>query len=122
MAATGYSLGQIGRLSVAGWADRDKLSRRQDTELIAIGISHHHPADFAVADVGSSRSEGEQAVDLRLLITVRRRREVEVQPVLPWLRHQWRTAPGDLRTAARRADRGLLVLVPDQRPAQRFTP
>src|SRR3989337_2718508 len=45
-----------------------------------------------------------------------------MQPVLPGLRHQWRTAPRDLRTTARRADRGLLVLVPDQRPAQRFAP
>src|SRR5215510_7294403 len=45
-----------------------------------------------------------------------------MQPVLPGLRHQWRTAPGDLRTAARRTNRGLLVLVPDQRPAQSFAP
>src|SRR5262245_19671377 len=45
-----------------------------------------------------------------------------MQPVLPGLRHQWRTAPGDLRTAARRASRRLLVLIPDQRPAQRFAP
>ena len=48
------------------------------------------------------------------------RGEVEVQPVLPALRCQRRAAPRDLRAAVRRADRGLLVLVPDQRPAQRL--
>src|SRR5450631_590168 len=42
--------------------------------------------------------------------------------VLPGLRLHRRTPPGDLRTAMRRSDRGLLVLVPDQRPAQRFAP
>jgi hypothetical protein len=45
-----------------------------------------------------------------------------VQPVLAGLRrHRW-SAPRDLRTTARRLDRGLLVLVPDQRPAQRRAP
>ena len=89
---------------------------------MAIGIGHDHPADLALADVDASRPEGDETVDLRLLITVDGWSEVEMQPVLPGLRHHWRTAPGDLRTAARRADRGLLVLVPDQRPAQRFAP
>src|SRR5215468_6391415 len=45
-----------------------------------------------------------------------------MQAVLPGLRHQWRTTPGDLRTAVGRADRGLLVLIPDQRPTQRRAP
>ena len=45
-----------------------------------------------------------------------------MQPVLPGPRHQWRTAPGDLRTTMWRANRRLLVLVPDQGPAQRFAP
>jgi len=34
-----------------------------------------------------------ETVDLRLLITVERWSEVEMQPVLPGLRHQWRTTP-----------------------------
>src|SRR5258707_5572365 len=110
---------------LCGWpATRDLvgLSRGQHTELMAIGIGHDHPADLTLADVDASRPEGDETVDLRLLITVDGWSEVEMQPVLPGLRHQWRTAPGDLRTAARRANRGLLVLIPDQRPAQRFAP
>jgi S-adenosylmethionine-dependent methyltransferase len=98
------------------------LSGGQHTELIAIGIGHGRPADLTVADVDASRPDGDETVDLRLLITVNGWSQVEVQPVPPGPRHQWRTAPGDLRTAVRRADRGLLVLVPDQRPPQRLTP
>ena len=45
-----------------------------------------------------------------------------MQPVLAGLRAHRRAAPGDLRAAVRRLDRGLLVLVPDQRPAQRLAP
>src|SRR5688572_28577770 len=43
-------------------------------------------------------------------------------PVLAGLRRQRRTAPGDLRTAVRRANGCLLVLIPDQRPPQRLAP
>src|SRR5687768_12291779 len=45
-----------------------------------------------------------------------------MQPVLPLPRHQRRTTPGDLRTTERRANCGLLVLIPDQGPPQRLTP
>ena len=38
------------------------------------------------------------------------------------LRPHRRTTPRDLRAAARRLDRGLLILVPDQRPAQCLAP
>src|SRR5260370_42669923 len=89
---------------------------------MAIGIGHDPPADLALANVDASRPNRDEAVDLRLLISVDGWSEVEMQPVLPCLRHQWRTAPADLRTAVRRANRGLLVLIPDQRPAQRFAP
>src|SRR3954454_24920051 len=41
---------------------------------------------------------------------------------LSFLWHRWRTAPRGLRTAVRGANRGLLVLVPDQRPVQRVAP
>src|SRR5918998_4969887 len=98
------------------------LSRGQHAELVAIGIGHHHPADLALADVDPSRPEGGETLDLRSLVAGSRWSEVEVQSVLSGLRHQRRTAPGDLRAAVRRADRGLLVLVPDQRPAQRVAP
>jgi hypothetical protein len=89
---------------------------------MAIGIGHDHPADLALADVDARCPEGDETVGLRLLITAGGRSEVEMQPVLPSLRHKRRTAPGDLRTAVRRANRGLLVLIPYQRPAQRFAP
>src|SRR5258707_12536513 len=89
---------------------------------MVIGIGHGHPAAPALADVDGSRPEGDETVDLGLVITVDGGGEVEMQPVLAGVRHQWRTAPGDLRTAARRANRGLLGLIPDQRPAQRFAP
>src|SRR6266511_3016113 len=112
----------IATCRVAAHPDLVALSGGQHTELIAIGIGHHHPADLALADVDSSRPEGDETVDLGLLITVDRWSEVEMQPVLACFRPHWRTAPRDLRTALRRANRGLLVLVPDQRPAQRLTP
>jgi hypothetical protein len=69
---------------------------------------------------GPGGPEGHEPVDLRPVVAVDRG-EVDVQAVLPRLGEQRRT-PRDLRAAARRADRGLLVLVPHQRPAQRRGP
>jgi len=71
---------------------RDGLSRGQHTELIAIGICHHHPADSVLANVDSTRTEAHETVDL-LLISVDRWSEVEMQPILPDLRSQWRSLP-----------------------------
>ena len=89
---------------------------------MAIGISHDHPADLALADVYARRPEGDETVDFGLLVTVNRWSEVKMLPVLPGLRRQRRTAPADLRATERRANRGLLILIPHQRPAQRLTP
>src|SRR5689334_15705546 len=89
---------------------------------MAVGIGHDHPVDLALTDVDPRRPEGDETLDLRLLIAVGGWSEVEMQPVLPGLRLQRRAAPGDLGAAVRRADRGLLVLVPYQRPAQRLAP
>jgi hypothetical protein len=50
---------------------------------MAIGIGHDHPADLALADVDASRPEADETVDLRVLITVDRWSEVEMQPALP---------------------------------------
>ncbi len=72
--------------TVVGRGGLAALSGGQHTELVAVGIGHDHPADVALADVDASRSEGDETVDLRLLVTVGRRSEVEVQPVLPGLR------------------------------------
>jgi len=67
---------------VAAHPDLVGLPGWQHTELIAIGVGHHHPPDLALADVDASRPEGDETVDLRLLITVDGWSEVEVQPVL----------------------------------------
>src|SRR3712207_5655074 len=85
--------------ALRGWwgaahPDPVALSRGQHAELVAIGIDQHHPADLALADVDPSRPEGDQTVDLRLLIPGDRWSEVEVQPVLPRLRRHGGTAPG----------------------------
>src|SRR5262249_1876873 len=102
---------------------RVALSRGQNTELMAIGIGHDYPADLALADVDASRTEADEPIDLLLLIAVNGRSDVEMQPVLAGLRrHGRRTAPRDLRTAGGRANRGLLILIPDQGPAQRLAP
>ncbi|CAM5721400.1 hypothetical protein SHIRM173S_09110 [Streptomyces hirsutus] len=37
---------------------------------MAVGIGHHHPVDLAPADVDVRRPEGDETVDLCLLITV----------------------------------------------------
>ena len=63
----------------------------------------------------SIRSRLKRGDRLCLLIAVCS--EVEAQSVLAGLRHPWRTAPGDLGATMRRTNGGLLVLVPDQRPA-----
>src|SRR5690348_6700921 len=98
------------------------LSRGQHTELIAIGIGHDHPADLTLPDVDVPRPQGDEAVDLGVLIAVDGWSDVEVQPVLAGLRLHWWSAPGDLRTAVWGANRGLLVLIPHQRPAECVAP
>src|SRR5207237_2500726 len=99
------------------------LSRAQHTKLVAIGISHDHPTDIALADVDWSRPKRNEAVHLRVLITAVGRSDVEMKPVLPDLRGKRRPTPGDEGTSAvRRADRGFFVLIPDQRPSERFAP
>ena len=46
------------------------LSGVHDTELMAIGIGHYHPADLALTDVDARCPEVDETVDLPLLITV----------------------------------------------------
>src|SRR5438270_10167365 len=100
-----------------------RLEGAQHTELVAIGIGHDHPIDIALADVDPSRPKGDQTVDRRSLITAVGGGDVEMKPVLPGLRHERRTTPGDERTGAvRGADRGFFVLIPDQRPSERGAP
>ncbi len=65
--------------------------------------------------------QGDQPVDLRSLVTVGQD-EIEALPNPPIRGGHGRASPCDLGAAVRRLDRGLLVLVPHQRPAQRLAP
>jgi hypothetical protein len=56
--------------------------RIENTELVSIRIGQHHPRDVSLADVYASRPEIDKKLDLRLLITVLRRSDVEMQSVL----------------------------------------
>ena len=68
--------------------DRTGHGRRADSgsgllgapnaELVAVRIGQHDPADLALTQVGLGRAEGEQAVDLRLLVTLDGWGEVEL--------------------------------------------
>ena len=50
---------------------------------MAVGIGHDDPADLALADLDVRCPERGETVDFCSLITVGRRSEVEMQPVLP---------------------------------------
>ena len=66
-----------------------------------------------------SSPQREESVDFGLLIGVGERRDVEMESVLAELRVQRCATPRDHRTGeVRRADRTLVVLIPDQRPAK----
>jgi hypothetical protein len=55
-----------------------RLSRGQHAKLTAIGIGHGHAAGLALADVDASCPEGDQTVDLLVLIAVNGWSEVEM--------------------------------------------
>src|SRR3712207_8158120 len=57
-----------------------RLPRRQDGDLVAVGIGQRHPAG-PVGTVHGTRPESDKAVHLRLLVAVGGRGEVEAQPV-----------------------------------------
>src|SRR4051794_16495037 len=73
------------------------LAGSQHTELVAVGIGHHHPVDLPLADVDASRTQRGQTLHLGPLVVAVGWSDVEVQSVLSGLRHQRRPAPGDLR-------------------------
>ena len=75
------------------------------------------PMSIGVAPSATRRSTS------ALLAAAGGRSDVEMEPVLAELRHQRRPTPGDHRTGeVGRANRGLFVLIPDQRPSQRLAP
>ena len=55
---------------------------RKNAELVPFRIGEHDPAHVPLTDLRSSRAEGEDALDLRLLIL---RAEVEVESILDHL-------------------------------------
>src|SRR5262245_16006954 len=114
--------GPSSRASGTSSPNAGPLARSQHAELVAVGIGQDDPADVALADVDPLRPERDETFDLGLLITVGGWGEVEVPPVLAGLRRDGGTAPRHLRAALRRLDRGLLVLITHQRPAQRVMP
>jgi len=100
-----------------------RLSRSQHTELVVVGVGHDHPGDVALPDVDTRRSECGDAVDFILVIDFVGRGDVEMQAVLAELPHQRRSTPLDDRTGAvSGTDRSLLVLIPNQWPAEYFAP
>jgi hypothetical protein len=56
----------------------------QDAELVALGVGHDDPGGRAriLPDVDASGAEGLEAADFGLLVPVRRRGQIDVQPVL----------------------------------------
>src|SRR6478672_3971568 len=90
-----------------------------DAELVAIRVSQHNVAALVVLEPSGPKAD--QTLDLRFRIATG---QSEVEALSVPL-HTWgngRTSPRDFGAAMRRLDRGLLVLVPHQRPAQRLAP
>ncbi len=102
---------------------RSSRTRLQHAELVVVGIGQHDPTDIALTDVDSSRSEPDETIHFGSLINAVERGHVEMQPVLCGLRNERRAAPGDEGTSqVGRAYRGLLILIPYQRPSEYFAP
>jgi hypothetical protein len=99
------------------------IAWRQHTELVVVGIGHDDPIDISLADVDPPRPQRDESVDFCSLIAVGRRSDVEMESVLPGFGVQRGAAPRDHRSGeVRCADRGLFVLIPDQRPTERGAP
>jgi hypothetical protein len=71
----------------------------QHAELVAVGVGHRHPVGVVPVDVEAGGAEGDEALDLGLLVAVCGWGEVEVEPVLSGLDLDGRAAPGDLGAA-----------------------
>jgi hypothetical protein len=67
----------VHRAAVLAVRCRGKWS--ENAELVSFRIGEHDPADVALPDIRPSRAEGEDALDIRLLIL---RAEVEVEAIL----------------------------------------
>src|SRR5690606_21252694 len=92
-------------------------------ELVPVGIEQDRPVGAPRGPGVPRRPERQQAVELGVPLAVASGSDVEMQPVLADLGDVGPATPGDERTAAvRGADRRLLALVPDQRPAQCVAP
>src|SRR3954451_5643477 len=94
----------------------ESRSARCQAELVAVGVCELD----AALPVGEGRRP--QLNQPRHLSREVGRPEVEALPVPRTLRCERGTAPGELGAAVGRLDGGLLVLVPDERPAQGVPP
>src|SRR6266540_6864004 len=76
------------RLGVGG-------KRAEDAELVAFRVGEHHPGDLALAHVGTSGSQTDQPLHLRLVRAVNRP-DVQMQAVLDRLPTVTNTSAGTL--------------------------
>src|SRR4051812_25006985 len=90
----------------------------RDGELAAVGIGQLDGTDSDAAK--PRRTQPNQSIDLNPEVAVGH--EIEALPIPPQLRRQRRAAPRDLRTTLRGLDRGLLILIPHQKPTQHPPP
>src|SRR5712692_10500397 len=98
-------------------------SRRQHAELVAIGVGHDHPRDVSLTDINAFGADRDEPVDLDSLIAIGRGRDVQMQSILRRLGVAAGRPKGDEWTfAVRCADRGVSVLVVNQRPTDRLAP
>ena len=95
----------------------------EHAELVAVGVGHPHLLGVLAAAVEEGGAEADERPRPPSPCPRRRagRRASGGAPCRD-LGASGGPAPGDLRAAPRRLDRGLLVLVPDERPAERRAP
>src|SRR5436309_7128704 len=58
-------------------------ARCQHAEFVAFRVGHHDPGDLALSDVDPPCPECDETLDLRSLVAVGRRCDIEVKSVLP---------------------------------------
>ena len=96
----------------------------ENAELVSFRIGEHDPAHVELSHICPSRAEGEDALDLRLLVL---RAEIEVEPILDDLAI-WNLPEEDLRrdvdlaASLGRLDDVLLVALEGDAPSQSLRP
>jgi hypothetical protein len=93
--------------------------RSKDAELVTFRVGQDDPCLDALADIGPRGAEGEEPLDLCVLVVGT---EVEVQPVLARLALRHRDEEKPRKAVFVRSDLELVGLVVDHYPAERFLP